>query len=134
MWDDPVLPNIEEHFWEIRNVEFEQQKNPETFEIPSKEDRFNLKRGQAAKLAFDIETQDGDGSVQVSGERMWVIVLKKTKGHYLGILDNEPSCIEPGSGYLEPGCKLWFKPEHVIGIDNPPMNYLTSSYPNEFST
>ena len=134
MWDEPILPNIKDNFWELRDGVIAHEENPDTFEIPTKSERESIGRGKAAKLIFDIETQDEDGTIRVSGERMWVIVLSTKNGHYLGILDNEPSCIEPGTGGLEPGSKLWFKPEHVVGLSKPPIEYLIAAYPDEFGT
>jgi len=134
MWGTPSLANIKEHFWELRSGEKAHEQNPDTFWIPSYDKRSNLKKGMAAKLIFDIETEDETGEIQTGGERMWVIVVSEKDGYYLGVLDSEPSSIEPGTGYLEQGSKLWFKPEHVIDIDNPPVDYLVETYPDEFNT
>lgn len=134
MLEKPRLATMEDDYWELRSGEKSREENPNTFWIPEKEKRNNLTKGKAVKLIFDIETQDEDGNIQCGGERMWVIVLSKEEDFYLGILDNEPASIEPGTGYLEPRCKIWFKAEHVIDITDPPKEYLEEEYPNEFTT
>ena len=98
--------------------------NPDTFWIPSRNDRENLRRGQAAKLVFDIETDDA-GKVVVGGERMWVIVAEKHEDTYIGILDNQPASVEPGETvYLCFGAEIPFRAEHVADIGDPPAEYV----------
>ncbi len=113
-WETPSLANITEDFWELRSGEKSHEENPERFWIPSQLERASLKKGMAARLIFDIETEDEKGKIQTNDERMWVIVLFKKNDYYLGILGNEPASIETDNGYLKLGCKLWFKAEHVI--------------------
>ena len=74
---------------------------------------------------FDIETVDDAGRVDVQGERMWVLVRER-RGHvYLGVLDNEPACVEPDDdGSLHRGAEVPFAAEHVIDIAEPPTAYL----------
>lgn len=46
-------------------------------------------------MIFEIEGQDADtGAIEVSGERMWVIVSEKVGDTYIGVLDNLPATIE----------------------------------------
>ena len=133
-WETPLLANITEDFWELRSGEKSHEENPEKFWIPSQNERDSLKKGMAARLIFDIETEDENDKILTNGERMWVIVLSKKNDYYLGILSNEPASIEPDTGYLKLGCKLWFKAEHVIDIDTPPKEYLIEEFPDEFTT
>lgn len=55
---------------------------------------------------------------------MWVIVSEKIGDIYIGILDNQPMCIDPDDDfYLGFGAEVPFAAEHVIDIDNPPQDY-----------
>lgn len=119
------LPTLENDFWTLRSGEASHQANPDKFWIPSVEDRHNLQRGTAARLIFDIEAEDHDGNVVVSGERMWVIVAERVGEFYVGILDNKPATLEPSeSVYLCFGAEIPFAPEHVIDIADPPQDYV----------
>jgi hypothetical protein len=119
------MPKREIDFWELRSGEIAHAEHPDTFWIPPIEERENLQIGQAAKLAFDIEYEDEDGSVVVQGERMWVIVSEITENGYVGILDSKPALIESSDDfYLGYGVEIPFKPEHIIDIANPPEEYV----------
>ena len=120
------LAELERDFWELRSAERSHAEHPEKFEIPPLQARQNLERGQAAKLIFDIEGVDEDGSVVAQGERMWVIVSERVGDHYVGILDVQPQAIEPADDvYLCFGAEVPFRAEHVtdIDIDDPPEDY-----------
>lgn len=119
------LADIESDSWELRSGEAAHQAHPDTFWIPPIEARRNLKRGQAAKLIFDIlESEDEDGKIIIQGERMWVIVAERYDEYYIGILDNQPQLIEVTDDvYLRFGAEIPFLPEHVIDIADPPQEY-----------
>ena len=118
------LATLEHDGWQLRSALESQRNFPTTFLIPSLDKRKNLHRGHAAKLIFDIEAKEQDGSLTVGGERMWVIVAERVGEFYIGILDNEPS-IEPGpETYLSFGSEIPFSPEHVIEIAEPPAAYI----------
>ncbi len=129
------LASINRNFWELASGETQHAQNPETFWLPDRALREHLKRGDAAKLLFDIEAEDEDsGKIMVGRERMWVIVAEKVGDIYIGVLDNEPAAIEPGCGaYLESGAEIPFTAEHVIEIARPPEEYVESqlSQPRE---
>lgn len=56
---------------------------------------------------------------------MWVIVSEKLGDTYVGILDNQPACIDPDDDfYLGFGVEVPFKAEHIISIDQPPQDYV----------
>ena len=112
-------------FWELRSGEVLNREHPDTFWVPSIDERQNLAKGQAAKLIFDIEAEDEDGVVHLSGERMWVIVSERVDGGYVGILDNQPASLNPHPDtYLCFGAEIPFLPEHVIDIATPPAEYV----------
>ena len=69
-------PSLKTDYWELRSAEESHAKYGDRFWIPSLEDRQNIKRGQAARLIFDIEV-DNEGEIEVQGERMYVIVSEK---------------------------------------------------------
>ncbi len=56
------LPDIERDFWELRSGEADHQAHPNTFWIPPIDARQNLKRGQGAKLMFDIKAENEQGN------------------------------------------------------------------------
>jgi hypothetical protein len=119
------LANLERDFWQLRSGEESQRKHPDTFWIPPLEQRQNLLRGQAVRLIFEIEGEEEDGTVIVQGERMWVVVAEKVGETYIGILDNQPVCLERSdSVYLRFGAEIPFQAEHVIDIKQPPSEYV----------
>lgn len=118
------LPSFERDFWRLRSAEVSHRENPEGFWIPALEERLNLKRGQAARLVFEIEGEVEDGAVEIQGERMWVIVAERIDDGYIGILDNQPASFEPSEdAYLCFGAEIPFLPEHVVDIGDPPAEY-----------
>ena len=118
------LATFERDFWQLRSGEESHLKNPDSFWLPPLADRQNLRRGQAARLIFEIEGDD-DGVVRVQGERMWVIVAERLGDTYVGILDNQPACLEPADNvYLRFGAEVPFRAEHVIDIAQPPAEYV----------
>ena len=117
------LPTIKTDYWELRSAEESHAKNGDNFWIPSLEARQNIKRGQAARLIFDIEVDD-EGEIDLVGERMWVIVKEKLGDTYIGILDNQPTCSAfEDAVYLCLGAEVPFLAEHVIYINSPPQDH-----------
>jgi hypothetical protein len=94
--------------YELGDGEKSHQKNPETYSIPSREERENLVPGMSAKLTFHIY----DGNKECA-ERMWVTVEDKQPDHYIGTLNNIPV----STTKLRMGDKVIFKPENVINIE-----------------
>jgi hypothetical protein len=80
---------------------------PDTFEIPPRFERENLRPGQIVKLMFNI-TVGRESTV----ERMWAIVEAKDGTAYVGALDNQPATTDQ----MRPGMKVRFEPKHVISI------------------
>lgn len=108
------LPKLAKDGFTIRDGVQANKENPETFWIPSDEDKAKLKPGNLVKLSFDIQTIDEKGELEINGERMWVIILEINKDLFTGILDNQPQC----TNELKPGYKLHFKPKHIIDISD----------------
>ncbi len=118
------LPTISRDYWSLVSGEARHSATPATFEIPSLAERSTLVAGQGAKLIFEIEAEEEDGTVSTSTERMWVIVASRVEGGYIGILDSEPVTIPNDSEfYLCRGAEVPFLPEHVIAIASPPPEY-----------
>lgn len=119
------LPIFERDFWQLKSGEEAHRLDPTTFSLPPFTERSCLKRGQAAKLMFEIETQNEDGAIIRICERMWVIVSQPIDNLYIGILDNQPACVAPDKKvYLCFGAEIPFGPEHVVDIATPPTDYL----------
>ena len=80
------------------------------------------------RLIFDIEAEGEDGQVQHQGERMWVTVAERIGDCYIGILENQPACLQPGENvYLCMGTEVPFLAEHVVDIANPRLNLSSGS-------
>ncbi|HSI64234.1 MAG TPA: hypothetical protein VLE43_13995 [Candidatus Saccharimonadia bacterium] len=119
------LPTFERDFWQLRSGEESHRDHPETFALPPLEQRQSLRRGQAAKLIFEIETEDENGKVVLTGERMWVIVAERKGEMFIGILDCQPACMAPeDTAYLRFGAEVPFTAEYVIEIAEPPPSYV----------
>jgi len=104
-------PGIETDGWHLEDGEEYHRAAPLSFWIPSISEREHLQPGDLAKLIFAILVED-----DVEVERMWVIVRERVDGGYLGILDNEPTCIEENDFFWR-GIELPFQPRHIINID-----------------
>jgi hypothetical protein len=119
------LASFERDFWQLRSGEEAHRRNPDTFWIPPLEERRSLRRGQAARLIFDIEAEDENGADSVQGERMWVVVAEKIGETYIGILDNQPASVAPSDQlHLRFGAEIPFQAQHVIDIGQPPADYV----------
>ncbi len=88
------------------------EANPNTFEIPSLEEKQELKAGDIVKLGFEATEEFDDGP---SGERMWVRTTKIKGDDYEGTLSNDPVVIED----LKHGDKVIFNSKHIISIYEP---------------
>src|SRR5215217_6277293 len=101
---------IEDHFWQLESGEARHQEYGDAFWMPDAVQRRQLKRGQAAKLLFQIEAE-GPNGVELTVERMWVIVAEPVGEGYIGILDNQPASLEPEAHvYLTEGAEIPFWP------------------------
>ncbi|GAA5441049.1 hypothetical protein ACFQDE_14500 [Deinococcus caeni] len=114
-------PEYERDGFELLSAEERHTANPGTFWIPPLQVRSSLRRGQAAKLLFDIQFQEHGRPVRGT-ERMWVIVSRREGDVYVGVLDSVPRTTAPGDP-LQTGVEVPFLPEHVCDTGNPPQEY-----------
>lgn len=79
--------------WKLKNVEDEAKKYPDSFFIPSLEERKNIKINEKVCLHF-IHLLRKDNEPET--ERMWVTITKEKNlfSKYKGILDNQPVYIK----------------------------------------
>lgn len=119
------LPSLEFDGWELRSGVASAENFPDTFKIPTAEERSNIEVGDVVKLHFSVAAESDENADEtiVLNERMWVIV-KGVVGPYLwGILDNIPSWCAPDGNVgeddefdLKLGSEIVFLPEHVLDI------------------
>ncbi|MEL7110248.1 MAG: hypothetical protein AAGL99_13365 [Pseudomonadota bacterium] len=125
------IPTIKDCGWTLVSAEARSAKNPKTFQIPSFEERSSLSRGMAAKLLFDIATTE-DGKLRDRGvDRMWVIVTSVLDVGYQGVLDSDPGTADGLA--LAKGDLVFFRAEHISGVDRPPREFLVTQL-SEFFT
>lgn len=85
----------------LRNYE-----NPDTFEIPTLEERQGALEGDLVKVGFECKGED------MGGERMWVEIDTAENGHYTGTIANHPFVIPN----LRFGDEVTFSSKHIISI------------------
>lgn len=93
--------------WSLTNGVHMNREHPDTFEIPSIEEKKLIEPGDLVKLGFTTRTG--------WGERMWVRVVSRRRRGYLGTLHNTPVAIPDA----RPDKKIRFRDEHIIGISRP---------------
>lgn len=119
------LASLDQDHWCLVSGESRHAQSPDTFEIPSLFSRESLKRGDGAKLVFEIEYDDEAGQIKTSTERMWVVVSEKVGLFFIGRLANSPVSIDADENfYLRQDAEIPFLPEHVIDIDTPDQSFL----------
>jgi hypothetical protein len=126
------MPSIETDSWALLSAEKLHSEHPTTFAIPSRQAREALRRGDAAKLLFDIETKENGEVVDRGVDRMWVVVTRCADGRYEGVLDNDPGAADGLT--LQRGALISFLPEDVADIDRPPDEYLRERFGTAFGT
>lgn len=92
------------HRWHLGSGVRRHRKHPDTFWIPSEEERGAVVSGMEVKLTFEMR----DGWC----ERMWVTVIGRKGRKLIGRLDNEPV----GIPRLLGGDVIKFKRDHIIDI------------------
>src|SRR5579862_5678282 len=120
------MTSIDADGWELVSAEDCNAAHPNTFHIPTREQREKLATGDGAKLLFEIENRE-NGRVTGRGvERMWVIVKARNDGGYIGVLDSDPVTAE--NLQVRKGDVIAFGPEHVAAISTPPRAYVLEKY------
>jgi hypothetical protein len=126
------LPSLETDYWALASGEERHEESPDSFWIPSLSERQSLKVEQAAKLIFEIESENEEGEVERDCERMWVVVSEIKPPYYIGRLTNKPVTVgEDEDFYLKLDVEVPFLPEHVIDIDQPPEEFLKALFSEE---
>lgn len=109
------LPVLEIDGWHLRSGVASHHQWPETFEIPDEKERRGLVESDIVKLQFEISVPHDEELGDISSERMWVIVKRRSGPYYIGALDNVPACSDE-QDRLKAGDEVVFLPEHVISI------------------
>lgn len=109
------LPVLEIDGWHLKSGVASHHQWPETFEIPDELERRGLIEGDIVKLQFEITIPNEEVLGDISGERMWVILRKRSGPYYIGELNNVPACSDE-QDKLHLGDCVVFLPEHVISI------------------
>ena len=129
------LPSIELDFWRLVSGEARHAEAPASFWIPPLAARQGLQIGQAAKLIFEIESENERGEAERDTERMWVVVAELAPPYFIGRLTNQPAAVAGDTAfYLKMDVEVPFLPEHVIDIGQPPeafVRLLFSEVPKE---
>ncbi|MEN3747797.1 toll/interleukin-1 receptor domain-containing protein [Sphingomonas sp. HF-S3] len=116
--DKPArLSMIEFDGWQLISGVAMNEQYPNTFSIPTAEQRAKVVPSDFVKLSFEVGAYDPEeeDAVTTLGERMWVEV-KGAYGPYLwGTLSNLPTFDGAEIG-LEFGSEIVFLPEHIIDI------------------
>ena len=105
------MPNLDEDGWELENAEEMNSQHPETFSIPSLEERTSLQAGARVKLGFLFLTEQA-GEELIQCERMWCMIGEVSNGRYVGVLESNPV----SSPALQAGDQIRFGPEHVATV------------------
>ncbi len=102
----PIVPTE----WGLLDAEAQHEAFPDTFPIPTADERMGLRTGDMVKLVFVLDPPPASGP---NAERMWVEVRSaQPDGSYEGWLTNRPVVITS----LEPSAVVAFEPRHVAGI------------------
>lgn len=105
--------------WHLASGVERNRIHPDTFEIPSEDERADVVPGDRVKLVF--ETKRGPG------EKMWVTVVGETRrGRLVGALDNTPVFMPR----LYPDDRVKFRREHIVDILWSDVDYDQSDEPS----
>ncbi len=131
------LATVEIDGWHLNSGVVNNELYPETFIIPSEEDRQSVKPTDVVKLSFELAqflydgtslVPDEDEGEELHGERMWVEVTGGNGPYYVGRLRNQPASYvyenpdDPTDRYIPSDAPLAFDseivflPEHIISI------------------
>ncbi|MBX4872077.1 toll/interleukin-1 receptor domain-containing protein [Rhizobium bangladeshense] len=112
-----VLPRMDVDGWELSNGEERSANHPDTFQIPSAEDRSSVPIGHFIKVAFDatVPDEEAEQGWDTLSERMWIKVIGFDGPYIIGTWANQSLAADvvPQLAYGRPVAVL---PEHVIDI------------------
>lgn len=97
--------------WRLRSGVKLHEQHPDTFWIPSEEDKNEIKPGYRVKLVFNLRG---------GGERMWVVVDEVRGTKFVGTLWNHPAFIPR----LYAGDTVKFKRDHIIDVLPPRVDQM----------
>lgn len=93
--------------WHLTSGVERNRLHPDTFDIPTFEDKAVIEPGDVVKAMFEMKKPER------WGERMWVDVMKVKRRHIVGRLSNQPI----GIPRLCFGDKVKVRFDHIIDID-----------------
>lgn len=105
------MASLDKEGWELDSAEALNERYPDSFLIPCRDDRQSLKMGQMVKLLFLLLDHE-NGEAIVQGERMWVTITQISGHRCIGQLESEPAT----PNILQPLDLIEFGPEHVAAI------------------
>ncbi len=109
MTDPAATPTVPTE-WGLLDAEAQNAAFPDTFPIPTIDERQQLRAGDMVKLVFVLDPPPTAGP---NAERMWVEVgSAAADGSYEGFLTNRPVVVTS----LQPSTVVAFEPRHVAGI------------------
>lgn len=104
-------PSFAKHGYYLDNAVELSKIFPESFSIPSEDERLGIKEGDFVKLMFSF-IPEGQQAIDYDCERMWVVAKERTDDHWVGVLDNDPQFHKTVSS----GDELCFHPDHILAI------------------
>lgn len=127
------LATVEADGYRLNSGVVSAEMYPDTFVIPSEEERQSVKPTNLVKLSFELvqlqdEEADEDEEPELWGERMWVEVTGGSGPYFVGRLRNQPASYvfenpdDPTERYVETEAPLTFDsevvflPEHILSI------------------
>ena len=85
--DDNIDWRSEDYGYVLDNGEDLNREAPNTFELPSRQSREDLRPGDFVKLIFRMSEPENS---EFAAERMWVQVKDVEGSKFVGVLDNDP--------------------------------------------
>lgn len=86
----PNETTLEEHGWTLESAEDRHANAPDSFQIPSRDERESLAIGRRVQLLFNFLNRDEHGEI-IDCEKMWVTIDSIHGNSYVGCLDNMPA-------------------------------------------
>ena len=110
-----VYPDHERDGYFLHNAVKLSELYPESFLVPSKDERYGIQEGAVVKLSFRFSHPESPEE-EYDTERMWVIARERSEDHWIGELDNHPHF---NPGIIDAGHLFHFHPDHIVAIWDP---------------